>query len=432
MTYTLKPLRGLPDLRDDRENIGVVVAAGIKGKTGAPEQSDCLHLLTPKAARRKARSRAGKEYNIDARAHHPDFRAWNDRESEDKRSLKVLLCFPNEEAFWWPGYRAPRAIGPGSVSAPFKRGLWCHGNGKAAQRWTAGACEVCGGSGRLGRGPCARCKSTGGGYSDIPCPGESCPFRQEHKDRRGNAFWPCGRAATIYFQLRWPEAGPLAGLPTYQGKLHTRGREAVDSFYSLMAKTRNLAKELQVDFTWMWMPFVISVGREANDRGVFTVLGFSHDQDVTQWLLSQRQILAQLRAAEPVALLGATSEAEREPAEMALDAATISADPLVKPAATAKPEEAEAKEAGRDPPGKPTNEGKKTRAGKEAWIESEAGRLHLPLPEMVSEVRGGEGAVDLDKLTAEELEDLGAVVKKEVLAAKARQGQLPLGEEPAP
>ena len=336
----LKPLRGLPDIQPTTE-VGFVLSAAIKGEKGNPTEGEGWHLLTPGTVVRKARTARGKEYNFDARDHHPRYRAYNNLPYEERRFFHCQLAFADPREFWEPKYWAQKGPikHPDCEANPVHKGAWCQGGGGQAQRWRLTDPETGEPIGRDGKGD----------YVDIPCPGEACPFRQEFDTGRtykGEAVkWtPCGRGMRIWFWPRW-KSDDEEKWPRYLGKLKTYSRRAVNSFAGILhsvyhepedeADPGGLVQQLGIEeFTWIGLPFVAIFGKRRTERGVHTDITFAADDDIVSWLTSQRKWVEQLKAHPQQRLLGAASETEQSAEQQALDHETIVVTPtLIKPVA---------------------------------------------------------------------------------------------------
>lgn len=275
---------------EPRDPIGVAVTMGIKGKGGAPMLKDRFWLMSPQTASTEFHA-GGKSYRSPARTLHPSFARWNDAAKAgeagagDRRgpgrvgTIRGNLVHADlkDAAFW---NRAAQKLPEPHENPPSQRPA-CEGNGITALRFS-GITE--------GREE----------YESIACPNEDCPFAI-----RGL----CKPHAMLLFRLRWDQTDEFErGFPSLLAMWSTRGWNSLRNLLGLFElvlgteavapweprekwKT-GLAQELGLDrVSLVGMPFVMTIGEKTkpSEQKRFTVVSFSPDGDLVEWLVNQRR-----------------------------------------------------------------------------------------------------------------------------------------------
>lgn len=234
--------RGTPGITP-REPIGCAIAAGRKGPSGNPTDTDRFFVVQPHAEGQ------GREA---VRRMHPSFQAFNAlpsmKDGENPADFKAraelhnqarsvvrgVLVHAKADDAYWTNYKAQKLDGHQNP-----RGLpSCEGNGVTARRWFP--------------------RPDGGGeYRDIECPGDRCQYRSADRGRP-----PCLPFGMVIFQLRF------ANSPALLAKYSTNGNEAVGNIEGFFKSIREQAASLGVvDPSFYGIPLVMTLSKRTRQAG---------------------------------------------------------------------------------------------------------------------------------------------------------------------
>lgn len=256
-----------------RVNVGVVLAAGRKGPTGAPIERDRLHLVWPVEDAHRVRPP------------HPQFARFNQADATRRRTIYGVLTHATEAECFEYNYRAQA---PRGEKAPPSGRPFCSGDGETALRFRG----LDNGDERFE--PCA-------------CPARACPYQQTN---------PAGCKAhmRLLFMLAWPAS---ADMPSMLCKFTSNSYHTTAGMVGFFQTVYSVAASFGLSpeqVSLAGLRFVLTLTERTNSarKSRYPVVTITPVDNMVEFLEAQAQrSRALIEARRPIAAL--TDRQEQDP-----------------------------------------------------------------------------------------------------------------------